>query len=74
MRRYVIYKCKECKKHTILIRDEVDHSEKAGVYMTCGHDGRHRDLVVTGAYDNIEECMEEANTYRRVRGRVRQER
>lgn len=71
MKRYVVYRCKICNKHTILINAEVNHSERAGRYMTCGHDGRHRSLVVTGAYDNLKECMDN-HSYVKVAGRVRQ--
>ena len=33
---YVIYKCLTCNKTMILLDHEVDHSEKASTYLTCG--------------------------------------
>ena len=71
MKRYIVYRCKICNKHTILIREEVTHSEKESQYLTCGHDGRHKKLIVVGAYDNIKECMDRRH-YKRIRGRLRQ--
>ena len=69
--RYIVYRCKICGKHTILISNEVDHTEKAGKYQTCGHDGRHRELIVCGAYDSIKECMDH-DSYSRIKGRIKQ--
>lgn len=71
MKRYIVYRCKICNKHTILIKEEVTHSEKESQYLTCGHNGRHKNLIVVGAYDNIEECMDN-HYYIRVYGRVHQ--
>lgn len=58
MKEYIVYKCKICGKHTILLGEEVTHSENESKYITCGHDGRHKRLIVTGAYDSIKEVMD----------------
>ena len=71
MKKYIVYRCKVCHKYTILISEEVNHSEEAGKYMTCGHDGRHKKLSVAGAYDNLKECMDNYS-YVKVAGRIRQ--
>ena len=71
MKKYIVYRCKVCNKHTILLGEEVTHSEKESKYITCGHDGRHKKLVVAGAYDNLKECMDN-HRYVKVAGRIRQ--
>lgn len=73
MKEYIVYKCKICNKHTILLGEEVNHSENESKYITCGHDGRHKRLIVTGAYDSLKECMNE-RSYRRDRGSLKQKR
>lgn len=72
MNGYIIYKCQICGKSTILLSNEVDHSEQASRYITCGHHGSHKDLVVVGKYAGIKECMRQRK-YKRVNGRVQQE-
>lgn len=71
MKKYIVYKCKICEKHTVLFKNEITHSEKESRYITCGHDGRHKHLTVVGAYDNIEKCMDN-HCYVRIGGRMRQ--
>lgn len=67
---YVIYKCLTCNKVTILLSSEVDHSEKASKYITCGHYGKHKHLIVIGKYGSIKECMQH-RSYKRVDGRIK---
>lgn len=71
MKNYTIYKCKTCRKHFILYKTDISYSEKDNRYITCPFDGRHKDIVVTGAYDSIEECMDHRR-YKRKRGRLKQ--
>lgn len=71
MKEYIVYKCKKCGKHTILLGEEVTHSENESKYITCGHDGRHKRLIVTGAYDSIKECMQHSS-YKRGKGSIKQ--
>lgn len=72
--RYVVFKCLTCGKRTMLKEIEVNHSEEASKYFTCGHDGWHRDLIVVGVltidkYAGIKECMQH-DSFKRVNGRV----
>lgn len=39
--------------------------------QTCENDGRHRKLIVVGAYDSVKECMDN-HVYARERIRIRQ--
>lgn len=54
---YIVYRCKVCGKHTVLFSNEVTHSEQESIYITCGHNGRHKNICVVGKYDNLKECM-----------------
>ena len=67
---YIIYKCLTCGKCTILLSNEVDHSEQASMYLTCGHHGKHKNLIVVGKYASIKEYMKQ-DSYKRVNGRIR---
>lgn len=68
--KYIVYRCLKCGKLTILLSEEVDHSEEQGKYLTCGHDGRHSDLIVVDKCADIIECMGN-RSYKRVNGRIR---
>ena len=67
--KYIIYKCLTCNKVTILLSNEVDHSEKASTYLTCGHHGKHKNLIVVSKYGSIKECMQH-DSFKKVKGRV----
>lgn len=71
MKNYIIYRCKTCNKHFILHKTDVSHSEKENRYITCPFNGKHKNIVVTGAYDSIEECMSH-RVYVREGRRIRQ--
>lgn len=71
---YIIYRCKTCHKHFILMTNEVEHSEKESRYITCPYFGRHKDITVVGRidrYGEIKKCMEE-RSYKKVSGAIRQ--
>lgn len=70
MKEYIVYKCKICKSTFILLADEAKHNEDKGNYLSCPFRG-HRDIVVTGAYDDLKECMQE-RSYKRDKGKMRQ--
>ena len=56
----IVYRCKECGKHTILFKAEVTHSERESRYLTCGHNGKHKlGMIVCKKYDNLKECREQ---------------
>lgn len=69
---YIMYRCETCNKMTILLSEEVTHSEKESIYITCGHNGKHKRLRVVGRYDNLKECMEKQRTYIRKNRTVHQ--
>ena len=70
MKDYIVYKCKVCHKYFILLTEEVRMTEEKGDHITCPHKG-HRDIIVTGAYDSIKECMSHSS-YKRDKGSMRQ--
>lgn len=69
---YIMYRCQVCNKITILLYEEVSHSEKESIYITCGHNGKHKDLRVVGKYDNLRECMEKQRIYKRDGRKIHQ--
>lgn len=58
MSSYIVYKCKICNKHFILLSDEVKHSERESRYITCSYDGRHKNIAVVNRFDSLKECMD----------------
>lgn len=75
---YIVFKCLVCDKVTIVVNSQYDDSIEAERYMSCAHDGRHRDLIAIGKfkidkdrYKNIGECMQH-DSYKKVKGRIRQ--
>lgn len=70
MKEYIIYRCKICGKSFILLSEEVRFNEKQGNYISCPFKG-HKNIVVTGAYDSIKECMD-SSVYVRDGRRMRQ--
>lgn len=70
MKDYIVYKCRVCHKYFILLTEEVRMTESKGDYITCPHKG-HRDIIVTGAYDSVKECMGHSS-YKRDKGSMRQ--
>ncbi len=69
---YIAYKCKTCRKSFILLEDEVRHSELESRYITCPYHAAHRDIIVTGKYDDLKECMEKHPIFKRVNGKMKQ--
>lgn len=71
MSECIVYKCNSCKKHFILLTEEVTHSEQESRYITCPYHGSHRNISVAGKYEDIEKCMEH-DSYKRVKGSIKQ--
>ena len=67
---YTSYKCKRCKKETILITEEIKESIKEGRYITCAHCGNKK-VVKEKVTDNLKDIMKE-RSYKRVNGALRQ--
>lgn len=68
---YIVYKCKTCGKHFILMTDEVKYSEEESKYITCPYHGKHKDIIVCGRHDDLKECMDN-HVYVREGRRMRQ--
>lgn len=66
---YVIYKCKICGKHFILMTNEIKYSEEESKYITCPYHGKHKNIIVVGKYEGIKECMK-YDGFKRVNGRM----
>ena len=67
---YTSYKCKRCKKETILITEEIEETLKEGRYITCAHCGNKK-VVKEKVTDNLKDIMKESS-YKRVNGALRQ--
>lgn len=70
MKEYIIYKCKMCGSSFIFSSEEVKFNEDKGRYLSCPFK-RNRDIIVTGAYDSVKECMQHSS-YRRDKGKIKQ--
>ncbi|WP_353096328.1 hypothetical protein [Tissierella praeacuta] len=70
MKEYVVYRCKICGCNFILPIEHVKYNEKLGNYISCPFKG-HKNIIVTGAYDSIKECMKE-RSYKRDKGKMKQ--
>ncbi|MDR7856321.1 hypothetical protein [Tissierella sp.] len=70
MKEYITYRCKICGCSFILLAEETKHNEDKGNYISCPFKG-HKNIVVTGAYDSVKECMQE-RSYKRERGSIKQ--
>lgn len=68
---YIVYKCKACRKHFILLVDEVRHNEEESKYITCPYFGRHKNIIVCGRFDDLKEAMNHG-AWKREKGSIRQ--
>ena len=68
---YVSYKCKCCKNTIILLNEEMLSTIAKGKYLVCSHCSSRR-LVLENSTDDLRECMQDARTYRRIRGKWRE--
>jgi len=68
---YILYKCKRCKKHFILLTEEVKFSEEESNYITCPYFGKHKDIIVCGKFEDLKEVMDNS-VYVREGRRMRQ--
>lgn len=55
---YIVYKCIKCRKHFILLTNEVKYSENESKYITCPYFGKHKDIIVCGRYEDLKETMD----------------
>lgn len=57
-KEYTAFRCKECGTVFIMPDEYIDLRVS---YLTCPLHGKHKDIVVCGAYDDLEECMKEVS-------------
>lgn len=72
MNELIQYKCKSCNKTFFLLDEEVTHSERESIYITCPFNGKHKNIKVTNKYGNIKEikaCMEDQDIFKKEKGR-----
>jgi len=69
-RNYIVYKCIECETVFIIPSECVNHSNN---YVTCPMHGKHKHIIVIGAYDSAQECMTERKYRRNSHGAIKQE-
>lgn len=67
---YIAYRCKRCGVTLIIPTEDVERMESQGRYIACpfGHTSIKKDKK----YDDLKECMEKRNIYKREKGSVRQ--
>jgi DNA-directed RNA polymerase subunit RPC12/RpoP len=70
-KEYIIYKCLNCNRSFILLASEVRNDNSRDKYISCPFHGKHRKIIVTGAYDSLKECMQE-RSYKRDKGKMKQ--
>lgn len=61
---YIIYRCKTCGTEFIIPKEFIDYNNN---YITCPIHGKHSNVIVIGACDQIKDCMK-ARKYKRVKG------
>lgn len=64
---YTSYRCKKCKKETILITEEINSSINSGHYISCAHCGS-KHIVKESTTDNLKELISEGHIYKKRRG------
>ena len=74
---YMVFQCKECGKEFILITEQYIqnlyyiqniYEDKCITCTYCGSDN----VNVEGKYDNLNECINDKHTYRRINGTIKQ--
>lgn len=60
-KNYIMYLCKECGCEFIIPKEHVSHTDN---YITCPKHGRHHQVTVIGAHDDLCDCMD-ARSYKR---------
>lgn len=69
-KNYIVYQCCRCGVIFIIPKEYVTRDDN---YLTCPKMGRHKDIRVIGAYDDLSECMNHARYKRNIRGRIEQD-
>ena len=52
-KEYIVYKCLNCNRSFILLASEVRNDNSRDKYITAAFHGKHRKIIVTGAYDSL---------------------
>ena len=69
-RNYIVYKCAQCGCVFIIPMEYVTYKSD---YMTCPLHGKHKDILVVGAYDDLLECMSNRIYHRDKAGVIHQD-
>lgn len=70
LKMYTSFKCKRCKRETILLSEEVEATKKEGKYISCSHCGS-KHIVKEKEYADLIECMK-ARSYKKVHGAIKE--
>ena len=68
---YMAFQCKECGKEFILITEQYRQNMYENKYISCAYCGSNN-VNVEGKYDNLNECINDKHTYRKVNGTIKQ--
>lgn len=67
---YISFKCTICGMIFIIPEDGLRKAKLLGRFISCPLG--HRPIEELDRYDDLLECMEDARTYKRVKGRIKQ--
>lgn len=56
-KQFTVLKCTSCGATLILLTSEMRARNKN--YITCPFYGKHKDMIVRGAYDDLFRCLKE---------------
>ena len=69
-KNYIAFQCEECGTVFIMPKEDVDHNTN---YLTCPKHGRHHQIKVINAHDDLCHCMEHARYKRNQHGAIEQD-
>lgn len=67
---YTSYKCKNCRKETILITKEIAIAKKQNRYIACPY-CNSKNMMKSKETDDLRQCMKE-NAYKKEHGVIKQ--
>ena len=68
---YTSYKCSICGAEFIMPTQALTQAELSGRYLTCPLDGRHKNIIPIGRYDDLQKCMKH-DKYTKAQGTTKQ--
>ena len=67
---YIVLVCARCKKTIIVLKEEFEDTRNKNKYLACAHCGSKR-VFKENETNDLRRCMEH-NSYKRIRGALRQ--